>query len=454
MSLAAAVTPAAERAEVFVEDTSRSAVISRGPEVQEVVSGRQVGAGVRLSLGNSSAYSHTSDLTSTGLQAAAAHAADALRWSRPVAGEPMSVPVPPPPSTLRRHQGSDSDAEVSLSCEVDQAARAISPLVRSVKTVARREIRRTLVADSLGTLSEQVVHRRRVAVTVSVSGRSGARVSARSSGGYSGNPADVQMSVAELASDAVRHALVKLESVPGPHGAMPVVLAAGSGAVMLHEAFGHGLEADHFVKQSGVFHELVGQQLANTAVTIVDDASWPGGWGSFETDDEGQPAKATTLIRAGVLEEYLWDSSSARRHRGVTSSNARRQSFQCLPLPRMSNTFLLPGDDAPADIIADTPRGLYVTRFGAGSVVTATGEFLFAINEAYRIEGGKLTRPVRGCTVSGNALAVLRGIDRVGSDFRMGPPAMCGKDGQSVPVGYGQPTIRVQHGLIVGSSSS
>jgi TldD protein len=259
--------------------------------------------------------------------------------------------------------------------------------------------------------------------------------------------------VEELARVAAERALTKLHARPAPSGEMPVVIASGGGGVLFHEACGHGLEADLVGKGASVFRGRVGEQVAAPGVTVVDDGTMAREWGNLAIDDEGHPAQRNVLIEDGVLTDYLWDLLRARKEGRPSSGNGRRQSYQHLPMVRMTNTYLLAGDERPDDIIGSTDRGIFVKHLGGGQVNTATGDFVFGMTEAYLIEGGRITEPIREGNLIGNGPEVLTRIDALGDDFAMGPPGTCGKDGQGVPVGDGVPTLRVTS-LTVGGTAA
>jgi TldD protein len=231
---------------------------------------------------------------------------------------------------------------------------------------------------------------------------------------------------------------------------MPVVVGNGFGGVLFHEATGHGLESDAVQKQASVYAGRLGERLAATIVTAYDDGSMPGEWGTDAIDDEGTPCQATRVLDEGELCVYLYDLTRARKDGRSSTGNGRRQSFRHLPIPRMTNTYIAPRDVSPEDIIADVERGLYAVSFAGGQVEPATGDFVFGVSEGYLIEGGKVTAPVRGATLIGNSLQVLSRIDAIGNDLRM-KSGFCGKDGQQVPVGTGQPTVRISE-LTVGGT--
>jgi TldD protein len=255
-----------------------------------------------------------------------------------------------------------------------------------------------------------------------------------------------------VAKEAARRALVKLDARPAPSGELAVVLAGGSGGILFHEACGHGLEADHIVKDTSVYAGKVGQRVASELVTLVDDGTVAGEWGHFAIDDEGMPAARNVLIENGILTDYMWDGLRARRAGRRSSGNGRRQSYQHLPMVRMTNTYLLAGNATAEEIIADTDYGVYVAKLGGGQVNTATGDFVFGTSEAYLIEHGRITAPLRDANLIGNGPEILQRIDAVANDFAM-TPGTCGKDGQSVPVGCGQATLRLT-GVTIGGTAS
>jgi TldD protein len=247
--------------------------------------------------------------------------------------------------------------------------------------------------------------------------------------------------------------MTKLEARPAPSGTMPVVIGSGSGGVLFHEACGHGLEADAIAKGASVFKGRRGQQVASPLVTLIDDGTMGEEWGCYAIDDEGTPAQRNVLIEDGVLTDYMYDFLRSRKEGRERSGNGRRESYQHLPMVRMTNTYVVAGQDDPAEIVRSTERGVFVKALGGGQVNPATGDFVFGMTEAYLIENGEITDPLREGNLIGNGPQVLSLIDAVGTDFAMGPPGMCGKDGQGVPVGDGVPTLRVT-ALTIGGTAA
>jgi TldD protein len=255
----------------------------------------------------------------------------------------------------------------------------------------------------------------------------------------------------QIAATAAQRALTKLHARPAPSGTFTIVLNKGAGGTMFHEACGHGLEADLVMKDTSVFRNKVGQRVAAKGVTIVDDGSYAREWGTSAIDDEGNPTKRNVLIDDGILTDYMWDLRHAKKEGHAYSGNGRRQSYQYLPIVRMTNTYLLAGRDDPAAIVSSTESGVYCAKLGGGQVDTATGDFVFGMVEAYLIEDGRITEPLRDANLIGNGPKVLSGIDAIGNDFATGV-GTCGKDGQGVPVSDGNPTLRVQ-GVTVGGTA-
>jgi TldD protein len=257
-----------------------------------------------------------------------------------------------------------------------------------------------------------------------------------------------------FADEAVRQALVNLDAVDAPAGSMTVVLGPGWPGVLLHEAIGHGLEGDFNRKGSSAFAGRIGQRVAAPGVTVVDDGTLPGRRGSLSIDDEGTPTECTTLIEDGILKGYMQDKLNARLMGMQPTGNGRRESFAQLPMPRMTNTYMLAGQHDPQEILRSVKRGLYAVNFGGGQVDITSGKFTFSASEAYLIEDGKVTRPVKGATLIGSGPDVLTRVSMIGNDLALDEGVgVCGKDGQSVPVGVGQPTLRVD-GMTVGGTAS
>lgn len=454
--LGAAMRTGGEFAEVFAEDKRSSSALLDDGKVEELTSGRDRGAGVRVVVGETTGFAHTADLSEAGLIAAAEAAAAAARGG----GEGTRTVA-----LTRRdaHRGYDIEVypadvpkatKVDLLLRADHVAREAGSSITQVSASYADSRRRILVANTDGLLTGDDTVRTIFAVSCVATGDTGMQTGRESVGHTIGFELFDLYDVDELARRAAQRALTKLAARPAPSGQMPVVIASGGGGVLFHEACGHGLEADLVGKGASVFKGRVGEQVASPLVTLVDDGTMAREWGCFAIDDEGHPAQRNTLIQDGVLGDYMWDYLRARKEgRASSSGNGRRQSYQHLPMVRMTNTYLLAGDSDPDDIIASTEKAVYVKHLGGGQVNTATGDFVFGMTEAYLIENGEITEPLREGNLIGNGPQVLADIDAVGNDFAMGPPGTCGKDGQGVAVGDGVPTLRVKSLTIGGTAA-
>ena len=453
-TLATALRTGGDFAEVFVEDKRSSAAMLDDGRVEELSSGRDRGAGIRVIVGETTGFAHTADLTDAGLRSAAEAAAAAARSGgggvREVALSRQQAPRPHEVSILPETVAKAS--KVGLLRQADGAARAEGGSIRQVRARYGDSRRRILVANSDGLLATDDQVRTLFAVSAVAFGDTGMQTGYESVGRTIGFELFDRYEVEDIARTAARRAITKLAARPAPSGTLPVVIGPGGGGVLFHEACGHGLEKDLVDKGASVFKGRLGQQVASPLVTLVDDGTMAEEWGCYAIDDEGTPARRNVLIQDGVLTDYMWDHLRARKDGRPRSGNGRRQSYQHLPMVRMTNTYLLGGDGDPADIVASTDHGVYVKELGGGQVNTATGDFVFGMTEAYLIEGGKITEPIREGNLIGNGPKVLTDIDAVGNDFAMGHPGTCGKDGQGVPVSSGQPTLRVAS-LTVGGTA-
>ncbi len=453
--LAGAVRTGADFAEVYAEDkASTSAGLDDG-RIEQVTSGRDRGAGIRVIAGETTGFAYTSDLTESGLARAADAAASAASSGgggvRTVA---LTKSAPHRPNTVVHLPDAIAKArKVELLQRMDDAARDSGPEIVQVSAGYGDSSKRTLVANTDGVHVDDEVVRTLLRISVVADGDTGMQTGFQSMGHTVGFEIFDTVDVEALARDAARQAITKLRARPAPSGAVPVVIKNGSGGVLFHEACGHGLEADHIQKDASVYAGKVGQLVASPLVTLVDDGTMPGEWGTLGFDDEGHITQRNVLIEDGVLTDYMWDYLRARKEGRPQSGNGRRQSYQHLPMVRMTNTFVLDGPSEPDDIISSTANGVYVAKLGGGSVNTATGDFVFGMTEAYMIENGEITEPLREGNLIGNGPQVLKDIDMLGNDFAMGNPGTCGKDGQGVPVGDGQPTLRVTAMTIGGTAA-
>lgn len=404
------------------------------------------GVGVRVCSGDKVGFAYSDDIEQAALNqavnAARGIAAAGGHGRTPVARRQEVAPLYPAIDPI---PGWSAEQKVALLRELDQIARAEDPRVSQVTASISAAHDVVMVVASDGTLGTDV--RPLVRINVSVIAEHDGRRERGSAGG-GGRVALDWLIEADRARDwareAVRIALVNLEAKPAPAGVMPVVLGPGWPGVLLHEAVGHGLEGDFNRKGTSMFARRMGEQVASELCTVVDDGTMAGRRGSLTVDDEGVPAQYTTLIERGKLVGYMQDRTNARLMGVESTGNGRRESYAHLTLPRMTNTYMLPGETDPAEILASLERGIYAVNFGGGQVDITSGRFVFSTSEAYLVEKGKVVCPVKGATLIGSGAEVMQQISMVGNDLQLDTGiGVCGKDGQSVPVGVGQPTLRV-----------
>jgi TldD protein len=453
--LGAALRSGGDFAEVFAEDRRSSMARLDDGRVEELTSGRERGAGIRVVAGETTGFAHTADLSEAGLRSAAEAASAAARTGggdvRTITLSRVETPAPYAIAVLPETVPKAS--KVELLQRADEVARAAGGAIRQVSAVYADGRRRILVANSDGVLAADDQVKTRFGLSCVAIGDTGMQTGRESVGATVGWELFDLYDIEELARRAASRALTKLSARPAPSGATPVVIKSGGGGVLFHEACGHGLESDLVGRDASVFRGRRGELVASPLVTLVDDGTMSHQWGAIGIDDEGHLPGRNVLIQDGVLTDYMWDWLRARKEGRDSSGNGRRQSYQHLPMVRMTNTYVLAGAEDPEEIIRQTPRGVYVAQLGGGQVNTATGDFVFGMTEAYLIEDGEITEPLRDANLIGSGPEVLRNIDVVGNDFAMGSPGTCGKDGQGVPVGDGQPTLRVTS-LTVGGTAA
>ena len=453
--LSSATRTGADFAELYAEDKRSTSASFDDGRVEQVNTGRDRGAGIRVISGDTTGYAYTADLSEPGLLAAAAAAAAAARGG---GGGARIISLtgdgrPTRPSVALAPDGISKASKVELLLRVDEAARSMGPEIVQVSAGYGDSRKRVLIANTDGLFVGDEQVRVLMRVSAVADGDAGMQTGYQSMGHTIGWEIFDTVDVTALAREAARQAITKLSARPAPSGTLPVVIEHGSGGVLFHEACGHGLEADLVAKGASVYAGKSGQLVASPLVTLVDDGTMPGEWGTLGIDDEGHSTQRNVLIQDGVLTDYMYDHIRSVREGRAPSGNGRRQSYQHLPMVRMTNTFVLDGTDDPADIVSATDHGVYVAKLGGGSVNTATGDFVFGMTEAYLIENGRITAPLRDGNLTGNGPQVLADIDMLGNDFAMGGPGTCGKDGQGVPVGDGQPTLRVK-ALTVGGTAA
>ncbi len=414
------------------------------------------GVGVRAQSGEKTGFAYSNAITGEALRQAARAARSISR-----AGQEGRVQAFSSPQITRLYDSSSpldviSRAEkVELLKKVDAATRALDPRIKQVTVSMAGVWERILIAASDGSLGADVrpLVRFNVSVIVEQNGR-------RERGGHGGGGrTDYRYFLQEdramgYAREALRQALVNLEAVPAPAGTLPVVMGAGWSGVLLHEAVGHGLEGDFNRKGSSAYSGRIGERVASSLCTIVDDGTLAYRRGSLSIDDEGTPTQCTTLIENGVLKGYMQDKLNARLMKVARTGNGRRESYAHLPMPRMTNTYMLAGKSDPQEIIASVERGIYCANLGGGQVDITSGKFVFSTSEAYLIENGRITTPVKGATLIGNGPEAMSRVSMVGNDLALDSGVgTCGKDGQSVPVGVGQPTLKIDAMTVGGTGA-
>lgn len=436
-------------AEVFLERRSNNGISCEDNRIERIISGMELGAGIRVIVGDNTAYGYTNDLSEQGLLQVAEVVAKAAKGARQDIRIELKTSQPAAPSTIKKLPEEVSiEEKVSLVELANQAARSIDDRIKQVAVGYGDVIQDIWVANSLGVYVEDRRVRTRFVINVVAADQGIIQTGYEAVGGQVGFELFEEVDVEELAHKAARRALLMLKAKPAPAGKMMVVMSGEAGGTMIHEACGHGLEADLVQKQLSVYAGKVGQKVASELVTVIDDATLPGMYGSLTVDDEGNPGQRTVLIENGILKGYMYDYLTAKKEGRTSTGNGRRESYRDRPIPRMTNTFIAPGQSDPQDIISSVKKGFFVKKMGGGQVNTTNGDFVFDVTEGYLIENGTITEPVRGATLTGNGPEVLQMIDMVGNDhgFAIGT---CGKDGQGVPVSDAQPTIRIPN-LTVG----
>ncbi len=456
--LARALERKADYADLFFEYTVQEAVGLEEGMVKNASSSTSNGVGVRVLADAKTGYAFTDDITIENLEVAARTA----RYIAQDRGGAVPAPVGGPKGSPHdlyplAQQGADLTLKkkIALLQEMDQLARGQDPRIKNVfaSLVSQKKI--VLIASSEGWVIGDVQPLIRLNVTCIAEDNGQRQIGSFGGGGRVEFTSLTDTKDYErYTHEAVRQALLNLEAGDAPAGEMDVVLGPGWPGILLHEAIGHGLEGDFNRKKISAFSDRIGQKVGSEHCTVVDDGTMPFRRGSLNLDDEGTPTSRTVLIEKGILKGYLQDRLNADLMGMPRTGNGRRESYAHIPMPRMTNTFMLAGDDAPEDIIRSVKRGLYAVAFGGGQVDITNGKFVFSASEAYLIEDGKVTRPVRGATLIGSGPEVLKRVSMVGSDLKLDEGVgTCGKDGQSVPVGVGLPTLRID-GITVGGTQT
>ncbi|HET8550438.1 MAG TPA: metalloprotease TldD [Bryobacteraceae bacterium] len=454
--LSEALSAGGEYADLYFEYLTTSSISIDEGIVKSATQGVSLGVGIRVIAGERTGYAYSDDLSPEKIRNAARVAAHIARGPSKIDKtgftEPNGRNLYP---VLRAPSETALSERVELVRRADRAARAADSRVFQVQAGYADNLRYILVATSDGILSYDRQPLARIGIAALA--REGNGPPQR---GYSGGGGRVSLDFflnektpEYFGREAARQAIVQLNAAPAPAGEMTVVLGPGWPGILLHEAVGHGLEADFNRKGVSAFSNRIGQQVASPLCTVVDDGTIARRRGSLNVDDEGTPTQQNVLIENGILRAYLRDKLSSRIMKAASSGSGRRESYQHIPLPRMTNTFMLAGESDPDEIIRSVPRGLYCANFGGGQVDITSGNFVFSASESYLIEDGRITRPVRGATLIGNGPEALKYVSMVGNDLKLDEGVgICGKEGQSVPVGVGIPTIRIDQ-LTVGGTA-
>ena len=439
-------------ADLYYESSQTSSIVCDDNKIEKVITGTDAGVGLRAIANLKTSYAYGNRCSEADVVALAEGLAGAVKAGSVATiakdyplGPRVNLQISISPDTIEMAK------KVAVVREANAAARRLDPRVRQVKVVYSDKHQKLVIANSEGLLVEEDRTYTILAVQVVAAEKDLIQTGYEPVGGLIGFELFDEVDPARVAETAARRAVQALEAREAPRGVMPVVLSSEAGGTMIHEAIGHGLEADLALEGLSVYSNRIGETVASPLITVVDDATMSQRRGSYGYDDEGVPAQRTVLIDKGVLKGYLCDRLYSIRFNEVSTGNGRRQSYKHHPIVRMSNTFIAPGEEEPAAILRNTPEGVLVKKMGGGQVNTVNGDFVFEVSEGYLIRNGQMGDPIRGATLAGNGPQVLQSIDRVGNDLGFGI-GTCGKDGQGVPVGDAQPTLRITE-IIVGGTA-
>jgi TldD protein len=450
--IARALARGGDLAELYVEERTGLALTLDDRRVERPQSGREIGASIRVVVGDSTYFGHVDGLAEHDLRRVAESVSQAVSGDR---REPVALGAASDPAEAyeigQRPESVEASSKADILRACDEAARAAGAEVTQAAISYVEARRRVQVFNSDGVAASDDRTRVRLGAQVVARRNGTVETGSETRGGHAGFEL-IAEKPEEVGESAARKALTMLDAVDAPTGRMPVVVGNGFGGVLLHEAVGHGLESDAIQKRASVYAGKLGEIVAPEFLVAYDSGSKPGEWGSDGIDDEGTPTQQTTIIENGRLTSYLYDLLRARKDGVESTGNGRRESFRHIPIPRMTNTYFANGNATPEELIEGTEHGLYAVSFGGGQVEPATGDFVFGVSEGYLIENGKVTKPVRGATLIGNGLEALKLIDGVAADLEIAT-GFCGKAGQRVAAGVGQPHVRIQ-ALTVGGTAA
>jgi TldD protein len=436
-------------ADIFYEYVQPVSIVCEDGKIEKIISGIDLGVGLRVIYNHKTAYAYTNQVTEKGLLEAAEAVKSACQGKAFEKRINLTRKTSNIDHNIRRMpQEVSIDEKVYFVKKADDLARSYDKRIKQVKVVYRDSVRKVAVANSEGDLREDDRTGIVFMVQVVAQDKDVIQTGYEPIGGFIGFEIFDAHPPEEIAEIACKRALTMLQARRAPGGKMPAVLSSEAGGTMIHEAIGHGLEADLVQTGMSVYSEKIGEEVASPMITVIDDATLPNKRGSYAFDDEGITSQKTILVERGILKSLLYDRLTALKDGTFSTGNGRRESYQSRPIPRMSNTFIAPGEMSPDEIVRRTNKGIFVKKMGGGQVNTVNGDFVFEVSEGYLIENGEIGEPVRGATLTGNGPELLKTIDMLGNDlgFAIGT---CGKDGQGVPVSDAQPTLRIPE-IVVG----
>ena len=443
-------------ADIYLQNTHHESWILEDSQVKRGHFAIDRGVGIRMINHDKTGFAFCDDIALSPIEEAmkAAKAIGRIQSTSPIQ---ISNPKQNPKLYLPSNPilNMDSQAKIKLLHQIDELARKKDARVTQVNASISAEFDVIGIINSQGLVAGDVRPLISIHITVWME-ENGKRETGRAGGGgrYDFHQLENNDLIETLIHQAIHEANINLLSIPAPAGEMPVVLGSGWPGILLHEAVGHGLEGDFNRKETSTFSNRIGEQVAAKGITVVDNGTLENRRGSLNIDDEGTPTQNTVLIQDGILVNYMQDLLNARLMGMQTTGNCRRESYACMPMPRMTNTYMMPGSQSKDDIIASVEKGIYAVNFGGGQVDITSGQFVFSTSEAYLIEKGKITQPIKGATLIGNGPEVMKRISMIGKDLSLDPGiGVCGKNGQSVPVGVGQPTVKIDK-IIVGGSQA
>ena len=445
-----ALSNGGDYADVFIDHQRPLSIMLEDDKIEKLSSGIDAGVGIRVIFGDKSAYAYSNDFSEDSLLSLAETASSAVKEKRQGESTFDLTRIKPVVDFRIKYNPADIEMKkkIALVENANRTAKAVSSSIKQVSVIYRDSVQNICIATSDGTIAEEErIHTLALIQVVAAEGDI-LQTGYEPVGGLTGFELFEENPFEEIAERAAKNAVALLKAKKAPGGRMPVVISSKAGGTMIHEAIGHGLEADLVQQGLSVYSGKIGQKIASSMVTIIDDSTISGKRGSYKFDDEGINSQKTVLVENGILKGYMHSRLTAMKEGGRSTGNGRRQSYKYRPIPRMSNTLISPGTGDPDEILRSVDKGFFVKKMGGGQVNTATGEFVFEVSEGYLIEKGKVGDPLRGATLIGNGPEILNSIDMVGNDlgFAIGT---CGKDAQGVPVSDAMPTVRIPE-MVVG----